>query len=107
MNRILITAIALTSVAFGSFFGSTAQAQYPRSRSQVIVVNGGGYGGGYGGYGGYGAGIQCGGYSTYGSYGGYVAPYYPPSAPYGAGFSGGYQPYQQMYYQRAIYGLGF
>jgi len=109
MNRVLITAIALSSVAFASLFGSTAQAQYPY-RSRVVVVNGGGYGGGYGaygGYGGYGAGLQYGGCRPYGNYGGFVAPYYPPTVPYGAGYSGGYQPYQQMYYQRVLYGLGF
>jgi hypothetical protein len=104
MNRILITAIALSSIVLVSLLGRTAQAQHPHTRSQVVIVNPAGYGGGYGGYGG---GIQYGGYNAYGNYGGYVAPYYPPSAPYGAGFSGGYQPYQQMYYQRALYGLGF
>jgi hypothetical protein len=107
MKRLLITAIALASVAFGSLFASTAQAQHPHHRSQVIIVQPAGYGGGYGGYGGYGGGLQYGGYNMYGGYGGYVAPYFPPSAPYGAGFSGGYQPYQQMYYQRAVLGLGF
>jgi len=106
MNRMLITAVALSSLALISLFGSAAQAQHPYSRSQVIVVNPA-YGGGYAGYGGYGAGLQYGGYNTYGRYGGYVAPYYPPSAPYGAGYVGGYQPYQQMYYQRLYYGLGF
>src|SRR5437660_12878241 len=107
MNRLLITAIAVSSLALVTLVGSTAWAQHPHCRTQVVVVNPAGYGGGYGGYGGYGGGLQYGGYNNYGNYGGYVAPYYPPSAPYGAGFSGGYQPYQQMYYQRAMYGLGF
>jgi hypothetical protein len=107
MRRILITTVVLSSAALVSLCGSTAQAQHSHGRSQVVIVNPAGYGGGYGGYGGYGGAIQYGGYNAYGNYGGYVAPYYPPSAPYGAGFSGGYQPYQQMYYQRALYGLGF
>jgi len=90
----------------GFLSSSTACAQYPQrivasgpriaAGPQVVIVNGG-----YGGYG-YGAA----GYG-YGAYGGYAAPYYPPSAPYGAGYSGGWQPYQQMYYQRQYYGLGF
>jgi hypothetical protein len=65
-------------------------------------VNGGGYGGynAYSAYSGY-------GYGNYGTYG-YVSPNYGLSnAPYGAGYIGGYQPYQQMYSQRLYYGLGF
>jgi len=104
MNRLPFTAIVVSSLALVSLLGSTVQAQHPHCRTQVVVVNPAGYGGGYGGYGG---GLQYGGYNNYGNYGGYGAPYYPPSAPYGAGFSGGYQPYQQMYYQRVMYGLGF
>src|SRR5262245_59501256 len=79
MNRLLIAAIVLSSVALVSLVGGTAQAQHPHSRSQVVIVNPAGYGGGYGGYGGYGGAIQYGGYNAFGNYGGYVAPYYPPS----------------------------
>src|SRR5437762_11050314 len=41
-----------------------SQAQHPHSRSQVVVINSGGYGGGYGGYGGYGSALQYGGYRS-------------------------------------------
>ncbi len=110
MRTHLIPAIALVALALTGLIASTARAQYPQrivaAGPQVVIVNGG-YGAyGYGGYG-YGAGGYGYGAGGYGAYGGYAAPYYRPSAPYGAGYSGGWQPYQQMYYQRLQYGLGF
>ena len=116
MKRYAIAGISFIALSLTGLLSSTASAQYPQrivasgpriaAGPQVVIVNGG-----YGGYG-YGAGgYGAGGYGAlgygYGAYGGYGAPYYPPSAPYGAGYSGGWQPYQQMYYQRQYYGLGF
>ena len=40
-------------------------------------------------------------------YGGYASPSAMPAPLYGAGYSGGYALYQQMYYQRLNLGLGF
>src|SRR5215475_1217360 len=115
MKGRLLTGIALASMTLAALLTSTARAQNPQrlivAGPQVVIVNGGfgGYGANAYGYGanayGYGAGAY--GYGAYGGYGGYAAPYYPQSAPYGAGYSGGWQPYQQMYYQRLYYGLGF
>ena len=102
MKRILLSAAILTLLVFAGLVVSPAQAQPPYRRfavvgPQVIVVNGGGYNA-YRTYGGYG----------YSNYGAYVTPNYGLSvAPYGAGYVGGYQPYQQMYYQRVYYGSGF
>jgi len=102
-----LTAIAIASMMFAFSLMSTARAQNPQrlvaTGPQVVIVNGG--------YGGYGTGAYVYGPGAYGygagGYGGYAAQYYPQSAPYGAGYSGGWQPYQQMYYQRLYYGLGF
>jgi hypothetical protein len=103
MKGYVLTAIAIASITLAALLASTARAQNPQrlivAGPQVVIVNGG--------YGGYGYGPGAYGYGAYGGYGGYAAPYYPPSAPYGAGYSGGWQPYQQMYYQRLYYGLGF
>jgi hypothetical protein len=102
MKRILLSAAIFTSLVFAGLVVSQAQAQSPFRRiavvgPPVIVVNGGGYNA-YTTYGGYG----------YSNYGAYVTPNYGVSvAPYGAGYIGGYQPYQQMYYQRLYYGAGF
>ena len=86
MKRILLSVVAAGALAFCGLFTSTAEAHGPY-----------GYGcrPGYGGYGGYGA------------YGGY-SPYniYPQRyVPYGAGYSGGWQPYQGFYYQQPRLGL--
>ena len=102
MKRILLSAAILTSLVFAVLVVSPAQAQSPYRRfavvgPQVIVVSGGGFNA-YRTYGGYG----------YSNYGAYVTPNYGVSVvPYGAGYIGGYQPYQQMYYQRLYYGAGF
>jgi len=108
MKGRLLTGIALASMTLAALLTSSARAQNPQrlivAGPQVVIVNGA-----YGGYGtsayGYGPGAY--GYGAYGGYGGYAAPYYPQTAPYGAGYSGGWQPYQQMYCQRLYYGLGF
>jgi len=114
MRSRVIAVASFVALALTGLITTTARAQYPQriaiAGPQVVIVNGGygGYGGGYG-YGGYGYGAGGYGYGAggYGAYGGYAAPYYRPSAPYGAGYSGGWQPYQQMYYQRLQNGLGF
>jgi hypothetical protein len=102
MKRILLSAAIFTSFVFTGLLVSPAQAQWPYRgyavvSQPVIIVNGGGYNA-YRTYGGYG----------YSNYGAYVTPSVGLSvAPYGAGYIGGYQPYQQMYYQRLYYGLGY
>lgn len=89
MKRILLSLVAVAALSLGGLFTSTAQAHGPYCRPY------GGYG--YGGYGysGYGRG--------YGAYNGYI----PRAAyvPYGAGYSGGWQPYQGFYYQQPRFGL--
>jgi hypothetical protein len=111
MKRALLHLLIVTLLAVGGIC-ETAQAQYPNyGRGNCVVTPGvviyggnGGYGNGYGGYGGaYSAGYGGGNYG----YAPYVAPLYPRSAPYGAGYVGGYQPYQAMYLQRLYYGLGY
>src|SRR5438105_364129 len=88
MKRILLTAAAVAALAFGGLFASTAQAHGPHGYGCRH-----GYGGGYGGYG-------------YGGYG--YGPYTvggPRFVPYGAGYSGGWQPYQGFGYQQPRFGL--
>ena len=102
MKRILLSAVVFASLLFAGILVSPAQAQWPYRGyavvgQPVIIVNGGGYSP-YSTLGGY-------GYSNYGTY---ATPSYGLSvAPYGTGYIGGYQPYQQMYYQRLYYGLGY
>jgi hypothetical protein len=102
MKRILLSAAILTSLVFAGLVASQAQAQSPYRRiavvgQPVIVVSGGGYNV-YRTYGGY----------PYSNYGTYVTPNYGVSVlPYGSAYIGGYQPYQQMYYQRLYYVAGF
>ena len=84
MKRILLSAAAVAALAFGGLLTSTAEAHGPH-----------GYGcrpghGGYG-YGGY-------GYGPYTVVG-------PRFVPYGAGYSGGWQPYRGPYYQQPRFGL--
>jgi hypothetical protein len=120
MNRVFLQLLAITLLAAGGVYNST-QAQNPVYRHRNVVVNPGvvyggnvGYGNGFGAWGGSGTGYNTYGNNYYGSYGNnyygfapYVAALYPRSAPYGAGYSGGYQPYQEMYFQRLYYGLGY
>ena len=111
MKRILLSAGVFASLLFAGLFVSPAQAQPPYRRivvanSPVVVVSGATYGP----YGAYSTFSPSVGYSNYvyPTYSGYVAPSYGLTVvPYGAGFSGGYQPYRQMYSQRVYYGLGF
>ena len=84
MKRILLSVVAVAALALCGAFTNTAEAHGPRC--------------GYRPYTNYG----------YSNYGAYVTPNYGVSVvPYGAGYIGGYQPYQQMYYQRLYYGAGF
>jgi len=102
MKRILFSAVMFSALVFANLAVSPAHAQSPYGRfavvsPQVVVVNGGYYPA-YRTIGGY-------GYSNYGLY---VTPNLRLSAaPYGAGYIGGYQPYQQMYSQRLYYVLGY
>jgi hypothetical protein len=116
MKRIVLQLTVITLLVAGGLLGS-AQAQYPRYAyrnyvgTPTVVVYGGqaGYGNGYGvGYGGYGTSYSAGYGNGYYGYSPYANQYsaYPRSAPYGAGYIGGYQPYQEMYLQRLYYGLG-
>ena len=111
MQRVLSQILAVTLLVAGGFCGS-AQAQNPTFRHRSVVVNPGViYGGNaaYGytnGFGVYGNTYSPGYGNNYYGFAPYVAPLYPRSAPYGAGYSGGYQPYQEMYFQRLYYGLG-
>jgi hypothetical protein len=90
MKRILLSTLVVGLMAFGGLFANTAEAHGPHGygygRRPGVGIATYGYGpyGGVGGYGGYSP------YTTY--YRGYV--------PYGAGYSGGWQPYQGMYYAR-------
>jgi hypothetical protein len=87
MKRILLSVVAASAFALCGLFTSTAQAHGPHGHGHGCRP-------GYGGYGGYG-------------YGGYAPSnvYYPRYVPYGAGYSGGWQPYQGFYYQQPRFGL--
>jgi len=86
MKRIWLVMVAAGAMALGGLFTTTAQAHGPH-------------------------GYRCGHGPRYIGYGpaGYYGPtnvYYPrPYAPYGAGYSGGWQPYQGLYYQPQRFGL--
>jgi len=115
MKRILQQILVIALLAAGGIC-TTAQAQYPNyTHRNRVVYSGAIYGGTVGysnGYSpGYGYANNYGGYNS-GYGGGYygfapVVPLYPQNAPYGAGYSGGWRPYQDMYLQRVYYGLGF
>src|SRR5689334_12558031 len=103
MKHIILSAVTFSVLVFASLAVSPAQAQSPYGGyavvgPQVVVVNGG--------YAAYPAYRTISAYG-YGNYGLYATPNYGFAAPYGAGYIGGYQPYQQMYYQRMYYGLGY
>jgi hypothetical protein len=99
MKRILLSFAAVAALAVDGLFTSTAEAHGPYGYG--CRPNYGGYGGaGYGrvGYGGYG----------YGGYGGYSPTIYSqPFVPYGAGYSGGWQPYQGAYARQPRIGVYF
>jgi hypothetical protein len=84
MKRILLSVVAFAVLALGGLMTNSAQAQGPYGYGCRP-----GYGGGYGGYGGYAA--NYGGYPPYNVY----SQRY--MVPYGAGYSGGWQPYQGFY----------
>jgi hypothetical protein len=89
MKRILLSIVAAGALVLCGLFSSSAQAHGPYGHR---------CGPGYGRYGGYG------GYGGYGYYGP-TNVYYPRYVPYGAGYSGGWQPYQGFYYQQPRLGL--
>lgn len=85
MKRIVLSIATVATLVLGGMFSNSAQAHGP-----------GGYCGPRHGYG-YGA--QT-GYSPYNVY-----RYRAPFVPYGAGYSGGWQPYQGFYSQQPRFGL--
>jgi hypothetical protein len=124
MNRCLVPAISFVAFCLAGTTSRPAAAQYPLrtvvvAQPTVIVNNGATYGYGGGGNYAYGSGYGYNGavanYGVVSAYGPAAAAYgpgrygygyaMPGSAPYGAGYSGGWAPYQQMYYQRLYYGL--
>src|SRR5437762_209427 len=94
IKRIVLGVVAVAAMAIGSVFASSAEAHGPYCGCRQYTNYG--YGGGYGGVGYGGMGYGGVGYGGYGAYGGYApyAAYRSPVVPYGAGYSGGWQPYQ-------------
>ena len=87
MKRVVLSLAAVAAIALSGLFTSTAQAHGPYGCRP-----------GYGRYGyGYGA------YTGYSPYNVYSSPF----VPYGAGYSGGWQPYQGYYYRQPRIGLYF
>jgi len=85
MKRVLLSLAAVAAIVLGGLLTSTAQAHGPCGR-----------GPGYGRYG-YGYGAST-GYSPYNVYS-------SPFVPYGAGYVGGWQPYQGYGYRQPRFGL--
>lgn len=112
MKRMMLAVVTVTALAIGGLFASTAQAHGPGGYGRncgpggvgISVGYGGGYGGGYG----YGPGANIAyrapniAYSS-----GFAGPSYRPYVPYGAGYSGGYQPYQQFRQPRISFYYGY
>lgn len=109
MKRILLS-VAVAALLVGGVFGGSAMAHGPgyqqrrhhhHYRGPVQCYPSIGYRGGSFGYLGGSYGYR-GGYVPYGGYG-------RVTVPYGAGYSGGWQPYQSFYYQQPRFGmyLGF
>src|SRR5947207_2468988 len=100
MKRILLSVAAVAALALGGAFTNTAEAHGPYCRCRPCV-NVGYSNYGYSNYGNYGL---SGGYGLYGGYTPYNA-YQSPYLPYGAGYSGGWQPYQGLSIQQPRFGL--
>ena len=81
MKRILLAVVAAACLLGGGLL-STAQAHGPQGH----------HGHNHGGF--------CRPSYGYGGYRGPYSVYAPRIVPYGAGYAGGYQPYQNFYYQR-------
>jgi hypothetical protein len=104
MKRIFLSAVTAGALILGGLFTSAAQAEgyhhhhraHHHHHRHVPPVHVSRYGG-YGGYGGYCAPVVVDPYCGRG----YV--------PYGAGYIGGYQPYQQFHYHgsRIGFSIGF
>jgi len=84
MKRILLSLVAVAALTLSGLFTSTAEAHGPYCAR-----------GPYGNY----------GYRGFAAYNG-ITPY-GVYVPYGAGYSGGWQPYQGMYYRQPRIGLYF
>jgi hypothetical protein len=96
MKRFIIAAATVAVLAIGCLTTKTAEAH--GAHCGCNACRGGNMSFGYSGYRG---GL---GYSGYTPYNVYRAPF----VPYGAGYSGGWQPYQarqQFYYQQPRFGL--
>ena len=97
MKRIFLSAVTAGALILGGLFTSSAQAHGPHYRVHHY---------------GYAPHVHV---SRYGGYGGYCAPPVDPYCcrpayiPYGAGYIGGYQPYQQFHYHgsRVGFSIGF
>src|SRR5262245_45935696 len=90
MKRIVLGVFVVAALLLGGLLTSSAQAHGPYGYGCGPVY---GYGYGYGGY--------YAGYTPYNVY----SPRY--LAPYGAGYSGGWQPYQGFYGNRPRPQVGF
>jgi hypothetical protein len=82
MRKFILSLAAVAAISVTAVFASTAEAHGPHCRT----YNNYGYGYRYGSL----PGIS--GYTPY-------SIYSQPVIPYGAGYSGGWQPYQGMYYR--------
>jgi hypothetical protein len=97
MKRILLSVVAVAALALCGTFANTAEAHGPYGRCRTYTN----YGYSNYGYGNYGL---SGGYGLYGGFTPYNA-YRSPYVPYGAGYSGGWQPYNGLYIQQPRFGL--
>ena len=97
MKRMLVS-IAVAALLLGGAFSGSALAQSPHHHHHHHYR-----GPGYGGYGG----ARCYPGVSVGYRGPFVPynVYRPVTVPYGAGYSGGWQPYGSFYYQQPRLGL--
>ena len=96
MKRIFWSFVTAGALVLAGILARPAEAHGPRYCGPGVGIYSG-YGG-YGGYGGY----------AYGGYGVPIRSYYTPGyVPYGAGYIGGYQPYQNMLTPRPRVGIYF
>jgi hypothetical protein len=87
MKRIVLSLVAVATLSLGGLFVNTAEAHGPHHGYRCAPPR---YSYGYGAY------------TGYSPYGVYRSPY----VPYGAGYSGGWQPYQAARPHFGLY-LGF
>lgn len=116
MKRMMLAVVTAAALVVGGLFASSAEAHGPGYCGPGYGGYGGygggygynaGYGGGYGGYGGYGYGapgvniaLRAPNIAITSGFAGYGQRVF---VPYGAGYIGGYQPYQQ--FRQPAFGL--